>query len=288
MHRTRIVCLAIFLAIPGLAQKAPSRPASVPAPSATAAVAPDAEALDRTRHQLMESLRLSPRLTEVLSRDPSLLGDANYVQQKNPDLARFLEAHPEVVRNPEFYLFGPGERLQDIRWNTESERERVVNRILSDAGPVVGLTVFFICGVWLLRLVMDNLRWRRVVHLQTDVHNKLLDKFGNSQELLAYMQTDAGKRFLEGAPISVALGSEEPSWGSPIVRIMRPLQIGIVVGAAGIGFLGTGYEGMQIVGKIMLMVGLGFIISAAASWLIARQAGILGAGQANDAANRAL
>jgi hypothetical protein len=238
----------------------------------------------------MDLLRMSPRLTEVLSRDASLVADSEYIQRKNPELAAFLQQHPEIVRNPEFYLFGGrgGERLDDIRWNSQTERERMTDRILNEVGPMVGVLGLFVATFWILRMFMDNLRWKRVLRLQTDVHNKLLDKFGNSQELLAYMQTDAGKRFLEGAPISVALGSDEPQWGSPIVRVMRPLQAGIVLAAAGVGFMGNGYDVLQTIGKITLMVGIGFIISAAASWLIARSSGLLPAGAVHEDSHRAL
>jgi hypothetical protein len=287
VHRIRIVCLAVLLAAPGFAQQRTAAP--VPAPAVAPAAAPDEETVNRMRRQLMDMLRMSPRLTEVLSRDASLIGDADYIQRKNPELARYLEQHPEIVRNPEFYLFGghEGYRLDDVRWNgSVSERERVVNRLMNDIGPVIALFIFFLGGLWLLRLIMDNLRWKRVLHLQTEVHNKLLDKLGSSQELLAYMQTDAGKRFLEGAPVSVALTEAEPQWGSPVARIMRPLQAGIVLAAAGVGFMINGYDVLQIIGKIALMIGFGFIISAAASWLIARQSGLLD--HANDATNRAL
>jgi hypothetical protein len=64
------------------------------------------------------------------------------------------------------------------------------------------------------------------------------------------------------------------------------LQAGIVLAAAGVGFMINGYDVLQIIGKIALMIGFGFIISAAASWLIARQSGLLD--HANDATNRAL
>ena len=50
---------------------------------------------------------------------------------------------------------------------------------------------------------MENRRWNRIFRLQTEVHTKLIDRFGNNQELLTYMDTEAGKRFLEAAPIPV-------------------------------------------------------------------------------------
>jgi hypothetical protein len=294
VHRTRIAVLALLLTLSGVAQKNPAPAQKSPAPAQPSAAAPATAALDEetifnTRRQLLDLIRISPRLAEVLSRDASLLSDSEYIQRKNPALARFLEAHPEISRNPEFFLFAgrSGDRLDDIRWNTETQAERVTNRLVNDAGPVLALLVFLFAAMWLLRTVMDNLRWRRVLHLQTDVHNKLLDKFGNSQELLAYMQTDAGKRFLEAAPISVAINNEEPQWRSPIVRIMRPLTAGIVLSSAGIALVTTVIEPVFTLGKVVLMLGIGFIISAGASWLIARQSGLLESTNP-DASNRAL
>ena len=37
--------------------------------------------------------------------------------------------------------------------------------------------------------------------MQYQVHNKLLDRFTSNEDLLAYVQTPAGRRFLESAPI---------------------------------------------------------------------------------------
>jgi uncharacterized protein YneF (UPF0154 family) len=299
VHRSRIVVLALLLAVPGFARQAdqpnrlPKKMIDTRTPAAVPPAGPSAQdeaTVDSTRRQLMEHLRQSPRLSEVLSRDASLLGDGEYIQRKNPELAAFLQQHPEVVRNPEFYLFGGrgGERLDDFRFNVdhETQAERMTNRLMNDVGPVIAILIFLFTGVWLVRLVMDNLRWKRVVRLQTDVHNKLLDKFGNSQELLAYMQTDAGKRFLDGSPISVALGSDAPQWGSPIARILRPLQTGIIVTAAGVGLICIPYEPLFSFGRVVLMVGIGFIISAGASWLIARSSGLLSGGAYEDS-NRA-
>ena len=55
--------------------------------------------------QLLELVRVSPTLAEVVARDPSLLSNADYVNRNNPELGRFLQAHPEIAHNPDFYLF---------------------------------------------------------------------------------------------------------------------------------------------------------------------------------------
>ncbi|MGB7741813.1 MAG: hypothetical protein WBL41_03570, partial [Terracidiphilus sp.] len=76
-------------------------------PAATPAVtqAPSESDVADTQAQLLKLLRLSPVLTTVVARDPSLLADQAYVERSNPELAQFLAAHPDVAKNPEFYLF---------------------------------------------------------------------------------------------------------------------------------------------------------------------------------------
>src|ERR1700694_3522594 len=73
-------------------------------PAAASAVSSDQD-VAATRLQLIKLLRVSPRLTTVVARDPSLLADQEYVTRNNPELEQFLQEHPEVARNPEFYLF---------------------------------------------------------------------------------------------------------------------------------------------------------------------------------------
>src|SRR5467141_1578871 len=52
------------------------------------------------REQLLSLLRMSPTLTEVIASDPTLLANQDYVTRNNPELEKFLQIHPEVIRNP--------------------------------------------------------------------------------------------------------------------------------------------------------------------------------------------
>ena len=72
---------------------------------------------------------------------------------------------------------------------------------------------------WLLKTFIDYRRWLHVSRVQTEAHNKLLDRFTANDELLAYMRTPAGSRFLESAPISLdadapaqAVSAPRPRW----------------------------------------------------------------------------
>src|SRR5215467_3691021 len=74
--------------------------------------------------QLLQLVRVSPTLAEVVARDPSLLSNTEYVTRSNPQLAHFLQAHPEIAQNPDFYLFNnlhggnepPSETLERKLW----------------------------------------------------------------------------------------------------------------------------------------------------------------------------
>ena len=259
-----------------------SRPASPPAPG-TGPISE--EDLSATRERLFSILRLSPKLTSVLSRDPSLLGDQEYVSRNNPALAQFLQQHPDIVRNPEFFLFSdhsrPGMRLEQYVFPELGYRQSPAERIWSDVIPFLIFVVLFTAVLWLLRVILENRRWGRLLKLQSDVHGKLMDKFGSNQELLAYMNTDAGKRFLEAAPLPMGSDLTTPAKMS-LTRILLPLQLGAVLMLVGTGFLFLrsrvdidSQTPLLILGTLGLMLGIGFIISAGLAFFLARHLELL-------------
>ena len=69
-------------------------------------------------------------------------------------------------------------------------------------GGMAGLAAFaaFISLlVWLIRAVIDHRRWLRLSRVQTEVHSKLMDRMTTNDDLLAYIQSPAGRRFLAGS-----------------------------------------------------------------------------------------
>ncbi|HME56915.1 MAG TPA: hypothetical protein VKF63_01145 [Terracidiphilus sp.] len=306
-HRNRILPWAfrsiassvLLLAVLAAAETRPAVPAK---PAAAAPTNQDlqreADAMAATQEQLIKLLRLSPTLTSVVAHDPSLLSNQEYVSRNNPQLAQFLAAHPEVVRNPEFYLFthlnGQGGRrdqaLQRAVWPelTQSENNAINSynpnsslRIVMDfLGPLLGVSVFFGALIWLIRSFMENRRWSRIFKLQSEVHGKLIDKFSSSQELAAYMETEAGRRFLEAAPIPVGF-EQEKRVPNALARVLTPLQIGIVLVLLGLGcylLRAASTETnipMLVLGTLTLMPGLGFIISAGVTWVLAGRLGLM-------------
>jgi hypothetical protein len=244
------------------------------------------------QQQLLKLLRLSPTLTMVVSRDPSLLSDQEYVTRNSPELAQFLQLHPEVARNPSFYLFSNlpharGERsdqaLERKIWPDMTARPDdnfARDRLAESVGPTLAFAAFLGTLIWLIRILLENRRWGRIFRLQTEVHTKLIDRFGNNQELLTYMDTEAGKRFLEAAPIPVEFDNSRRFPGA-VAKVLMPLQIGVVLTLLGIGLLILRHslsdvaEPLLVFGVVVLMPGLGFIISAGFTWFLAGRLGLM-------------
>lgn len=203
-------------------------------------------------------------LRTVLSLEPSLVSNEEFLAGY-PALRKFLQSHPEITSNPRFYLA----YLHPI------EKSSALDEVLE------GLTIFGTFALiafalaWLVRTIIDQKRWNRLSRTQTEVHTKILDRFGSSEELLAYIKTPAGSKFLESAPIP--LHAEQPSHSSPYSRVIWSVQLGIVVAAGAIGTLLVstrfGDEGKELfsMGVIALCVGAGFIASAFASLILSRR-----------------
>lgn len=247
--------------------------------------------LASTQQELIRLLKLSPTLTTVVARDPSLLSDQEYVSRNNPQLAEFLTAHPEVARNPEFYLFThvhlddgtPDEALERAVWPELLPRERdswSASDVIDPIAAMLAFACFLGAVVFLTRLFIDGRRWGRIFRLQSEVHGRLIEKFGSNQELAGYMDTEAGKRFLEAAPIPLR-SEQDQRMPNAIARVLTPLQIGIVLALLGVGFFLLRnvrvemHDPMLVLGTIALMPGLGFIISAGITWFLAGRLGMI-------------
>lgn len=250
-----------------------------------------AQEVSALQDQLLQILRVTPTLAEVVARDPSLLSDEEYVARNNPQLAHFLQAHPDVAHNPDFYLFNnlhgqneqPSDVLERKLWPDmvhQQPRDSTMRDLISDGIPFLVFLCMLSALLWLTHVLLENRRWNRIFKLQTDVHNRLIERFGTSQEVLTYMNTESGKRFLEATPIATGIDRKQPM-PSPVARVLTPLQIGIVMLLLGAGLMSLrhtvsgGENAFQILGIIVLMPGVGFIISAGVTWVLARHLGLM-------------
>ncbi|MEO8683018.1 MAG: hypothetical protein ABI665_28490 [Vicinamibacterales bacterium] len=264
---------AAVLAQPRPAPPAPAQPPAAPVPPPVYQVTTDA---NTTREQLQELLRQYPPVVgEVLRRDPSLLDRPDYIAPY-PQLVGFLQQHPEISRNPSFF-FG-GYEYYERRQPSSPEIEAL-------GGLLGGMAVFLGVGAaigvltWLVRAVIQHRRWLRLSKVQSDIHTKLMDRMTTNEELLAYIQSPAGRRFLESAPIQPE--SDSPRQGAPVGPIIWSMMAGVVFATVGIGFrfaarsvTNEAQQAFTVVGVIILALGAGFIISSVMAYLVSSRLGL--------------
>jgi hypothetical protein len=236
---------------------------------------------EETRRALEELLRqYPPALPRILRLDPSLLGNQGYLTPY-PALTAFLAEHPEIGHNPGYFLAEYDGNSGDPRYR-QTAQERAVDMWRDTIQGMTIAAVMLAVGsgiIWLIRTLIDYRRWSRLSKIQTEVHNKLLDRFTSNQELLAYIETPAGKRFLESAPIAV----ESPrAIGAPLGRILWSAQAGAVLTILGIGIEIVSANSLEEIapplaafGAVIIALGIGFVVSALLAYVLTRRFGLL-------------
>ena len=143
-----------------------------------------------------------------------------------------------------------------------------------DIAPMIIGIAFITAFVWSLKTVVTNRRLDRLARMHHELQEKVLDKLGSSEELVGYLDSEAGRQLLE-PPVADRSG--------PFGRILGSVQTGIVLLAAGAGFLvaRTMVEipndaGLAFVGVLCVALGIGFLVSAYAAHALSKSYGLLG------------
>jgi hypothetical protein len=289
MGRTAWLMAARVLVITGMVgsglplhAQAPERagqPAAASRVPVGAAVAPVMEqSAEETREGLRRVLeQYAPSVVEVLRHDPSLLANDGYLATY-PALASYLAQHPAVAHNPGFFLGGI--RTYDQPRDARTEAVHMWRDFVQSLTIFAGFGLAIGVLVWLIRMLVDSRRWLRLSRIQTEVHTKLLDRLTASEDLAAYMQSSAGKRFLESAPIPMDAGPR--AIGAPLGRILFSVQTGVVLACGGFGLLyvsGRVLEevatGVFAFGVLAIAFGGGFIVSAVIAYFLSQRLGLL-------------
>jgi len=139
---------------------------------------------------------------------------------------------------------------------------------------VVGFIIWTLVGGW---------QRRQQLQMMTEFNTRLLDKLGSVKDFNDLIQTEAGARLVGGV-------TAERGTNGARNRILNAIQLGVVFVALGFGFLYLGstplaggrfslesQEALTIFGVIGLSLGVGLLLSAGASYVVARSLGILGA-----------
>ena len=122
--------------------------------------------------------------------------------------------------------------------------------------PIFSIILSFAAAIVIV-IVVSHSRTRRL-QMQVDLQSKLIDKFGSSAELVAFLQSDAGKAFVTGVQGAPARVTRE--------RATAGIRTGIFFTAIGLAFmimwLITGEVGLAWPGVFMLLMGLAYFASA--------------------------
>jgi hypothetical protein len=267
------------------AQARPAQPRERPAePDAQVPAAPMFE--DRNAQQTRDRLRdvlnqYPPSVAQVLRLDPSLMNRPDYLASY-PALAAFLAQHPAIAHNPTYFL-GPGNFGGQVYGGPESVRTEGFRAIRDTF-----LSLFFLLGFasavalvgWLARSVIEYRAWLRASKMQTDIHTKLIDRLTSNEEVLAYVQSPVGQKFLTSAPMMT--GFTARAVGSPVGRILWSVQLGIVLALGGIGLylsrsnvIEEAAQPLAVVAELAVALGVGFVISALVAYALSKQLGLL-------------
>ena len=238
--------------------------------SAAPAQVPEVAGSDEVRDQFARVLeRTAPDLSTILLVDPSLMSNEAFMAGY-PHVNAFIQAHPEVRRNPRFYL----------RDYSLERRGGAFDHLFEMMGVVSIIALIAYSLAWFVRTLIEQKRWNYLSRTQSEVHTKILDRFNSSAEVLDYIKTAAGTKFLESAPIPLHAERKE-TYSAPVARVMLSIQIGVIALALAVGLLVVSLrfeketaQDLFAMGAIGLSIGIGFIASALVSIVMSKRLGL--------------
>jgi hypothetical protein len=218
-----------------------------------------------------------PTVARVLGLDPALLSNEPYLKMY-PALAAFVAQHPEIAHNPAFFLSMGSD--DGVVYDNRARTIRAVGDVFTSGLVLIGFCFFAGLSAWGLKTFIDHRRWLRVSKLQTDTHSKLLDRLTSNEDLLAYVQSEAGRQFLDGAPLPTA--PKPHAISAPISRILWSVQVGVILVLAGAGlFVSKSLvipevaQPLSVMGVLSTALGAGFVLSALVSFGLSKALGLL-------------
>jgi hypothetical protein len=141
----------------------------------------------------------------------------------------------------------------------------------------------FVMVSWLVYTIVNGGRRWHQQKMLGQFQAKLLDRVGSVNELGAFLNTEAGARFLR------QLTTANEAGAGPHVRILRAVQSGAVLATVAVGLYlygwmtptipGDATNSINAVATILFGIGVGLLGSAALTYRLSKQMGLLATDQ---------
>ena len=132
----------------------------------------------------------------------------------------------------------------------------------------VGFYLAAILGIWIVSRARSQ---RAEIHAQ--VQQKLIDRFQSAPELIEFLQSAPGQKFVSGIDTMPRMMTRE--------RILGGVSKAIIFSTIGIGFLALCInpdirnEFLEFVGAMMVAIGIGYLIATFVSIKLGRSMGLI-------------
>lgn len=127
---------------------------------------------------------------------------------------------------------------------------------------------------WAVWVIAVNIRRSRSSKQIGELHSRLLDRFTGSQDLIAFLEGESGRRYFEAL---------ESDLRDPLTRILNGIQLGVGLLLLGFSLVAVrvgqtdeaARNALLLIGVPGMALGAGFLISAAISYRLCKSWGLL-------------
>jgi hypothetical protein len=143
---------------------------------------------------------------------------------------------------------------------------------MADLAPVLIVFIAVLSTAWVIRTIVTNRRRLKIAQMQSDLQQRLLERFGTGGDLAGFLASDSGHQFLQ------ATTTEKTSFHD---RILGSVQAGIILLVMGSAMAVVGnmrprdWEGFIFLGILGAALGVGFLLASGAVLLLSKRWGLI-------------
>ena len=157
--------------------------------------------------------------------------------------------------------------------------DQTLHHFMEDLSPIVIGVVLTLATAWVIAVIVRAFKEKSILQTRAELYNRLLDKFGSANEFVEYLESETGRQFVEEITVQSA---------APTNKILGSIQRGVILVLVGFGslFLGNFFDNtlggdlyivLTVGGTIILMLGIGFLISTGIAYRLSKSWGLIGA-----------